>query len=61
MNDKVIIDYDKCTSCGSCVNVCPVSVFSQDESKVKVVNPSECIGCRACETSCPVEAITVNE
>jgi NAD-dependent dihydropyrimidine dehydrogenase PreA subunit len=24
---KPVIDYKKCTSCGTCVSVCPVSVF----------------------------------
>ena len=59
--DKVIIDHDKCMNCGSCVNVCPVAVFEQDEEGVKVANPVDCIGCRACVGSCPVDAITVKD
>lgn len=57
---KPIIDYKKCTKCGTCVDVCPVQVFSK-EDKVVVKNPSDCIGCRACEAQCSVEAIKVED
>ena len=52
---------DKCTNCGTCVDVCPVGVFAKENGKVVVKKPKECIGCRACEVQCPVEAIKVEE
>jgi NAD-dependent dihydropyrimidine dehydrogenase PreA subunit len=55
------IDYEKCTVCGTCVNVCPVSVFEKASEKVEVKKPGDCIGCRACEVSCPVKAIKVED
>ena len=58
---KPTIDYKKCTTCGQCVDICPVQVFSKEGKKVVVKKPSECIGCRACEAGCPAEAINVED
>jgi 2-oxoglutarate ferredoxin oxidoreductase subunit delta len=55
------IDYEKCTNCGVCIEICPMDVFAKKDEKVKVNNPKECIGCRACETQCPNSAIKVSE
>ena len=56
---KPVIDKKKCTDCGDCVDICPVSVFTKEKGKVFVKNPKECIGCRACEGQCPTNAIKV--
>lgn len=58
---KPTIDYKKCTACGTCVEVCPVSVFVKEKNKVAAKNIKDCIGCRACEAQCPAEAIKVEE
>lgn len=58
---KPIIDKKKCKGCFTCVEVCPVEVFTKDEKKAKVAKPDECIGCRACEVQCPESAIKVEE
>ena len=58
---KPIIDYSKCTTCGSCVEVCPVQVFEKKDDKVVVAKPNECIACKACEAQCPQKAITVED
>jgi NAD-dependent dihydropyrimidine dehydrogenase PreA subunit len=55
------IDNSKCTGCGSCVQVCPVSVFKMKGKKSTVADPGACIGCRACEASCPASAIKVSD
>jgi NAD-dependent dihydropyrimidine dehydrogenase PreA subunit len=56
----VTIDASKCTSCGTCVDTCPMSVFAK-KKKVTVEKASECVGCRACEVQCPVHCITVKD
>ena len=55
------IDYAKCKSCGTCIDVCPAGVYVKEGNKTVVKNPSDCIGCKACEASCPEKAITVKE
>jgi NAD-dependent dihydropyrimidine dehydrogenase PreA subunit len=56
------IDYEKCISCGQCVDFCPTGVFETEEKegkKVSVVkNPDSCVVfCRGCEDICSVGAI----
>ena len=58
---KPIVNADKCTGCGTCVQVCPVNVFVMKGKKSTVAKPNECIGCRACEASCPSGAIKVED
>jgi len=58
---KPKIDPKKCTSCGTCIDTCPVTVFVKKKDKVVVAKADDCIGCRACEGSCPVQAINVSD
>ncbi len=55
------IDSEKCSNCGTCVEVCPVDVFEAGEKTPTVKRPDDCIGCRACEAQCPESAISMNE
>lgn len=58
---KPKINSDKCTKCGTCVDMCPVSVFKKDGNRIVVDKPDECIGCKSCEVQCPVNAIKVED
>lgn len=58
-----IIDYEKCISCGKCVEFCHVGAFEveekQGEKRTVTKNPSPCIVfCRGCEDICPTGAIS---
>lgn len=68
-----VVDEDKCTGCGKCIEACPKlvidlvpaknSVFvdcnSNDKGKeVKSVCKVGCIGCKICVKSCPENAFT---
>jgi NAD-dependent dihydropyrimidine dehydrogenase PreA subunit len=57
----VTVDKNKCDGDGTCVNVCPQSVFKLDGGKAEPVNMSECINCLTCVENCPQQAITVTE
>jgi ferredoxin len=56
------IDYDKCISCGKCVDFCHMNAFKfveKEGTKKTVVTPNACVVfCRGCEDICPVGAIT---
>jgi predicted Fe-Mo cluster-binding NifX family protein/ferredoxin len=52
-----VVDSEKCTGCGICINVCPVGAISMH--KYAVVNPKLCIACGACVSACPNSAITI--
>ncbi len=59
---KPVINQSKCNKCGTCVEVCPVDVFTQKEDKTVVVaKPDDCIGCRACEAQCPKQCLKVED
>ena len=47
---------DKCTACGSCLDVCPSDAIAEGEPKYKI-DPEACVDCGACVDACPAEAI----
>jgi NAD-dependent dihydropyrimidine dehydrogenase PreA subunit len=56
------IDYEKCISCGKCVDYCKLGAYEFEENQVKkrsvVKNPNNCVVfCTGCEEICPVGAI----
>ncbi|MCW4007195.1 MAG: ferredoxin family protein [Candidatus Bathyarchaeota archaeon] len=58
-----IIDYEKCITCGKCVEFCHNRAFDFEEKDGKrrtiVKNPYNCVVfCRGCEEICPVGAIS---
>ncbi len=55
----LIIDKDKCTGCGSCVDACPFEALSLVGDKA-AVNES-CTLCGTCVDVCPEEALAVEE
>lgn len=61
MGWSVIVDTDKCTGCGECIDICPVEVFELDEGKSVPINESECLGCESCVEVCEYDAITIRE
>lgn len=54
----VEFDYEKCSSCGMCVKICPSSTLEMIEKKVRMKQPLECMMCSDCVAICPEGAIT---
>lgn len=54
------LDADRCTGCGTCLEVCPHEVFERrGNNSVRIRDRDACMECGACALNCPVEAITV--
>ena len=50
------IDYDRCTFCGRCAEVCAYHAIAVVKQQV-LVFPELCHGCGSCNLNCPEEAI----
>jgi len=63
----VAVDWDLCEGEGTCLEVCPVTLFDWaetpghpvSEKKSDPARESECIQCLACEVQCPTQAIKI--
>ncbi|MCL5808345.1 MAG: nitroreductase family protein [Deltaproteobacteria bacterium] len=58
-NVSTVIDADKCTGCGLCINVCPSGTISLQKDKA-VVTGDRSLSCGHCAAVCPADAITVH-
>ena len=52
-----IIDKEKCTQCGKCIEVCRFDAISKDF----IVDPISCEGCGVCFHICPEKAIRMED
>jgi predicted Fe-Mo cluster-binding NifX family protein/ferredoxin len=52
-----VVDSEKCTGCGICVDVCPTGAIEVNQQAE--VNEESCNGCAACVSECPNEAIVI--
>ena len=50
-----VVDASKCVSCGVCVDTCPMSAITMEDTAV--VDAGACVDCGACAGECPQEAI----
>ena len=66
---SIAVDFDLCNGDGTCIDVCPVSVFEwletpghpTSEKKSDPIREADCIFCMACEVQCPNNAIEIIE
>ncbi|NPV02406.1 MAG: 4Fe-4S binding protein [Brevinematales bacterium] len=58
--ESLVIDGNKCTGCGICIDVCPHSVLEITEGKAMIIDKNYCMECGACRLNCPADAIAVN-
>ena len=48
---------DKCTLCGSCVEVCPQEAITKGDKQC-TIDADKCVDCGLCAGECPVDAIS---
>jgi uncharacterized protein (DUF169 family)/NAD-dependent dihydropyrimidine dehydrogenase PreA subunit len=62
---SIEIDPEKCTGCGQCVELCPLSVLeivtSGDSVKIAPAHPEFCWACMTCSGKCPGSAISIRQ
>ena len=51
---------EKCTGCGTCLEVCPHGVFELREKKAFILDRDSCMECSACAMNCPFGALAVD-
>lgn len=54
----ITINSDRCTQCGTCVNVCPVKCITRETEEETPRVGEGCTGCWACFNACPDGAIS---
>ncbi len=53
---RPVIDSKKCKLCKTCIEICPMEVFAEENGKIIIKKPEACIGCKACILACPYDA-----
>lgn len=61
LNLKIYVDFNRCTGCGVCAEVCPFGLYSKDFTGKYTVNAALCTECSACKRNCPAEAVIMVE
>lgn len=61
LEHNIVIDEDRCTGCGDCVEYCHVDAIAVNPERgvVEVVALEICIECHSCQQNCPQGAIKV--
>ena len=54
-----VVDEDRCSGCGICIELCPYNAITKDEMGIARVTSVVCKGCGVCGASCPERAITM--
>ena len=63
----VAVDWDICTGCGICLEICPLQLYewvetsghSTSKKKAFPAREPDCVQCYKCETKCPIQAIRI--
>jgi len=54
-----IVDEQKCTGCGTCIEVCPYEALKKNDRGLAEVVAAVCKGCGCCGATCPELAISI--
>jgi nitroreductase/Pyruvate/2-oxoacid:ferredoxin oxidoreductase delta subunit len=54
---RIVVDEEKCTGCGNCVQACPCACLEVVEGKARKIEGVVCMSCSACVAHCEKDAI----
>lgn len=55
------LNADRCTGCGTCIEVCPHKVFELRDKKAAIADRDSCMECGACVNNCSFGALSVDK
>ena len=55
--DKVMVDPERCTICGLCIQVCPLNILVEGPKIAQTIKPDSCYYCGHCKAVCPENAL----
>ena len=56
--NELVWSRERCTGCGTCVDICPVNALTMD-GEFPVIDEDWCVGCGVCALQCPAEAAKI--
>jgi nitroreductase/NAD-dependent dihydropyrimidine dehydrogenase PreA subunit len=59
---RFVVDQEKCTGCGRCVETCPIQLLALSDGKARSnerYDEFRCITCQNCAAVCPVGAVSI--
>lgn len=56
--DRVMVDYDRCISCKTCISACPFGAIGFDEDRGKIIRCDLCDGDPQCVRFCDPKALS---
>ena len=56
----IMVDTQKCITCGACVSICPVGAIKIVKGKAKI-DEKKCVKCGGCASFCPMSAINIKK
>ena len=58
-NSAIVVDGEKCTGCGNCVQACPCACLEVLQKKARMIEGVVCMSCSACVAHCEEDAISM--